>query len=275
MQYQLVVSDMDGTLLRHDKTVSERTVQAIRRYVEAGGRFTVATGRGVESVSPYVKALGLRTPLLLLNGCLVYDPVQDSDLFCCYLTREAMEQVWPILLDCGLELIVHGPRRAMVLRMNEVVEEHLRLDGIRAEVRPDMAPANAGTVVKILTIGDPVNLDRAEAAIRQQGTDVKLVRSHPTYLEVLPPAGGKGLALQALLRHLGLPRSRALAIGDYLNDLELFQKAGLGVAVANAHPEVKRAADRWTASNEEDGVAQVLEALVEGRPVGTAPAEVF
>lgn len=273
LQYTLVVSDMDGTLLRDDKTVSERTLRAIRRFEAAGGRFTVATGRGVESATQYIRRLGLTTPLVLLNGCLVYDPVTGEDILCRRLNPAALEAVWPILVENGLEMVVHGPRRAAVLRMNEIIEEHLRLDGIDVAVRPDMAPGSAGSVVKILTIGDPADLDRAEEAIQRAGIPVQLVRSYPTYMEVLPPEGGKGSALAALLAHLKLPRSRSLAVGDYLNDLDLLEAAGLGIAMENAHPALKRAAARWTASNEEDGVAQVLEDLVAGRPVGVAPGK--
>lgn len=272
MEYTLVVSDMDGTLLREDKTVSERTLTAIRRFEEAGGRFTVATGRGVAAATPHIRMLKLKTPLLLLNGCLLYDPVTGGDILCRQLSREALEKVWPILKANGLEMVVHGPRQGVTLRMNETVEEHLRLDGIKVEVRPDLGPHNAGTVVKILTIGEPAALDLAEQSIRESGAATRLVRSHPIYLEVLPPDGGKGSALRALLAHLDLPGSQSLAVGDYLNDMDLLAAAGLSVAMGNAHPEVKQAASRWTASNEEDGVALLLEALVEGRPVGMAPA---
>jgi len=273
LQYTLVVSDMDGTLLRDDKTVSERTLRAIRRFEAAGGRFTVATGRGVQSATQHIRRLELTTPLLLLNGCLVYDPVTGEDILCRRLSPEALEAVWPVLLENRLEMVVHGPREAAVLRMNAVIEEHLRLDGIEVAVRPDLTPVNAGGVVKILTIGDPADLDRAEQAIQKASIPVQLVRSYPTYMEVLPPEGGKGSALTALLAHLKLPRSQCIAVGDYLNDLDLLEAAGLGVAMENAHPELKRAAARWTASNEEDGVAQLLEDLVAGRPVGMAPDE--
>ncbi|HLN64915.1 MAG TPA: HAD hydrolase family protein, partial [Symbiobacteriaceae bacterium] len=97
---------------------------------------------------------------------------------------------------------------------------------------------------------------------------VKLVRSHTSYLEVLPPAGGKEEALKALLRHLQVPVEQSLAVGDFLNDVAMLQTAGLGVAMANAHPGLKAVARAETLSNMEDGVAALLEALVEGRPVG-------
>lgn len=273
MEYNLVISDMDGTLLRDDKTVSGRTVEAIRRFEAAGGRFTVATGRGVQAATQHIRNLPLRTPLVLLNGCLLYDPVTGEDILCQHLKQEALDGIWPILTADGLEMVVHNPRRAATLRMNAVVERHLRHDGITVDVRPDMGPRNAGSVVKILTIGEPERLDWVEGVVREAGIPVQLVRSSPIYLEVLPPEGGKGSALAALLAHLKLPRSRSLAVGDYLNDLDLLEAAGLGIAMENAHPALKRAAARWTASNEDDGVAQVLEDLVAGRPVGVAPGK--
>lgn len=268
MQYTLVVSDMDGTLLRDDKSISARTVRAVQRFEAAGGRFTIATGRGVAAMARYIEQLQTRTPLLLLNGCLGYDPVTGEDIFRHELPRPAIEAVWPILLEHGLDIVVHGPRRGFIRGMNEIIAEHLMLDGITVDEVPAMSPANLSSVVKILTMGEPPVLDQAEAAIVAAGLPVQLVRSHTTYLEVLPPEGGKGRALTALLEHLDIPVAQSLAVGDFLNDLELVQTAGLGVAMANAHPGLKAVAGWETPSNMEDGVAAMLEALVEGRPVG-------
>lgn len=274
MQYTLVVSDMDGTLLRDDKTISARTIRAIQRFEEAGGRFSIATGRGVQAMERYIEQLRTRTPLLLLNGCLGYDPVNGADIFRHELDRQVLEAVWPILLAHKLDLVVHGPRRGMILGMNEIIAEHLVHDGITVDEVPAMSPANLSSVVKILTIGEPPVLDLAEAAILAAGVPVQLVRSHTNYLELLPLAGGKGHALTALLGHLDIPLDQSIAVGDFLNDLDIVQTAGLGVAMANAHPGLKAVADWETLSNMEDGVAAMLEALVEGEPVGPDPKQV-
>lgn len=268
LQYDLVISDLDGTLLRDDKTISQRNKDAIRRFEAAGGRFSFATGRGVEASQRYFRDLQVKTPLVLLNGSLLYDPVTDRDLFVQPLASDAVAGVWPLLEEAGLHILVHNTRRATVRQMTAVIEEHLQHDGITVDVQPDLSPATAGTVMKILTIGEPEQLDQVAEAIVGAHLPVKLVRSSPKYLEVLPPAGGKGAGVTALLKYLGIPRERSLAIGDYLNDLDLLVTAGLGVAVANAHPGLKAVARRETLSNMEDGVAAVLEALLEGREVG-------
>jgi hypothetical protein len=259
---------MDGTLLRDDKTISDRTVAAVRAFEAAGGAFTIATGRGVAAMKRYMEQLQSRTPLILLNGSLGYDPVTGEDIFRHEIPSSAIEVVWPILLAHKLDIVVHGPRRGFIRGMNEVIAEHLREDGITVDEVPAMSPANLSSVVKILTIGEPPLLDQAEAAIRATGVPVQMVRSHATYLEVLPPVGGKGRGLTTLLKHLDVPVECSLAVGDFLNDLELVQTAGLGVAMANAHPGLKAVASWETLSNMEDGVAAILEALVEGRHVG-------
>lgn len=268
LQYDLVISDMDGTLLRDDKTISERTKAAIRRFEAAGGRFSFATGRGVEASERYFRDLQIRTPLVLLNGSLLYDPTTDRDLVVHPMDPEAVAAVWPLLEEAGLHLVVHGTRRAVVREITPTIDTHLRLDGITVGVQPDLSPATCGTIMKILTIGEPEQLDRAEEAIVAADLPVKLVRSYEAYLEVLPPTGGKGAGVQALLERLGIPRERSLAIGDFLNDLDLLAAAGLGVAMKNAHPGLRAVAQRETLSNMEDGVAAVLEALLEGREVG-------
>jgi len=259
---------MDGTLLRDDKTISPRTKAAIRRFEAAGGHFSFATGRGVEAAERFFRELELQTPLVLLNGSLLYDPVHDRDLMRHPLDPQAVAAVWPILEEGGLDIVVHTNRRGAVRTMTDRIAEHLVLDGITVDVRPDLGPHNAGTMMKILTIGDESQLDRAEAAIVDADLPVKLVRSHETYLEVLPPVGGKGAGVRALLEHLGIPRERAVAVGDFLNDLDLLAEAGLGVAMANAHPGLRAVAQRETLSNMEDGVAEVLDALLAGREVG-------
>lgn len=268
LQYDLVISDMDGTLLCDDKTISPRTKAAIKQFEAAGGRFSFATGRGVEAAGRFFRELDLSTPLILLNGSLLYDPVTHRDLMAHPLAGAAVEAVWPILEAAGLDLVVHTNRRGVVRSMTALIEEHLVLDGITVDVRPDLGPGTIDTVMKILTIGEEAQLDRAEAAIVAANLPVKLVRSHHTYLEVLPPVGGKGGGVRALLEHLGIPRERSVAVGDFLNDLDLLASAGLGVCMANAHPGLRAVAQRVTASNMEDGVAQVLEALMDGREVG-------
>ncbi len=256
---------MDGTLLRDDKTISERTVRAVQRFEAAGGRFTIATGRGVAAMQRYISQLQTRTPLILLNGCLGYDPVTGEDIFRHELPRPVLEAVWPILLEHKLDMVVHGSRRGLIFGMNDTIAEHLRLDGITAEEVPAMSPASLSGVVKVLTIAEQPVLDQAEAALVASGAPVQVVRSHTTYMEILPPEGGKGRGLTTLLEHLGIPVEQSLAVGDYLNDLEILQTAGLGVAMANAHPGVKAIAGWETLSNMEDGVAVLLESLVEGR----------
>ncbi len=268
LQYDLVISDLDGTLLRDDKTISERTKEAVKRFEAAGGRFSFATGRGIHASRRYFQELGLRTPLVLLNGSLLYDPVTDRELVVHPLDPEAVAAVWPLLEEAGLDILVHQTRRAVVRELTPRIEEHLHLDGITVDVRPDLSPATCGTLVKILSIGEPEQMERAEAAIAAAGLPVTVVRSFRTYLEVLSPISGKGTGLRALLAHLGIPRERVLAVGDYLNDIDLLAEAGLAVAVQNAHPALRVVAQRETLSNMEDGVAAVLDALVEGREIG-------
>jgi len=268
LQYDLVISDLDGTLLRDDKTISERTKEAVKRFEAAGGRFSFATGRGIHASRRYFQELGLRTPLVLLNGSLLYDPVTDRELVVHPLDPEAVAAVWPLLEEAGLDILVHQTRRAVVRELTPRIEEHLHLDGITVDVQPDLSPATCGTLVKILSIGEPEQMERAEAAIAAAGLPVTVVRSFRTYLEVLSPISGKGTGLRALLAHLGIPRERVLAVGDYLNDIDLLAEAGLAVAVQNAHPALRVVAQRETLSNMEDGVAAVLDALVEGREIG-------
>jgi Cof subfamily protein (haloacid dehalogenase superfamily) len=272
MAYRLFLSDMDGTLLRTDGTISERTRKAVERFTRAGGYFTLATGRSVESVAPFIRQLDIRVPVILLNGSLLWDPNTGTDLARLDLPPETVAQVWAPLLDHDVDFLVYGPRQAVSRTRTERVAQHLMKDGMACTFDPDLRPETAGPVLKILVIGGAAVLDELETALRATSAAVRLVRSEASYLEILPPGGGKGSLLPALLAYLSVTAAEALAVGDYLNDLDLLAAAGLGVAMANAHPQVLRQAQRWTGTNEEDGVAELLEAILAGQPVGRPPS---
>lgn len=269
MEYRLVLSDIDGTLLRSDGTISERTCRAVQRFTEAGGHFTLATGRSVAAVQPFIQALSIHVPVILLNGSLLWDPVTDRDLACQALPREMVAQLWAPLRTHAVDFLLYGPRLAYSRFCTEPVARHLQKDGMACQFDPALSPASLDPILKILTIGQEVELDVLEEALVPSGA--RLVRSEANYLEILPPGGGKGSLLAPLLAHLGLQPTDALAVGDYLNDADLLAAAGLGVAMANAHPALRRQAQRWTSANDADGVAELLEAILAGEPVGRPP----
>ena len=263
LSHLLFITDLDDTLLRADKSISRENLAAIARFRELGGRFTVATGRSIPSYLPYHDRLRPDLPVVLNNGAVLYDPYRDEILWNSVLpdsakgyVREVMERVPAV----GIEILLG--KEIFVLRMNRQIRDHMEHE----HLRHTMAPLSGipGEWYKVLYAADPELLAGLTAFLAEQGhPDVSYITSSSYYCEMLPRGISKGGALRQLLETARLRDVRVYAAGDYYNDLELIRAADVGVAVANAPEEVRRAAGMVVASHEENGIAEALERLME------------
>ncbi|MGW0769807.1 HAD family hydrolase [Streptomyces sp. NPDC002676] len=260
--YSLIATDLDGTLLRGDDTVSDRSRAALARVARAGARHLVVTGRPAPRVRPLLDDLGYTGLAVCGQGAQVYDAGADRLVRSVRLDRELAEtalgkieaevgQVHAAVdqdgVD-GLTLIEPGYRMP-----------HPTLPAVRVGRRDDLW---AEPISKVL-LRHPDLSDDALAALARSvvGSLATVTMSGPGTVELQPGGVTKatGLALAADL--LGIGAEQALAFGDMPNDIPMFAWAGRGVAMANAHPELKAVADELTKSNEDDGIAVVLERL--------------
>ncbi|HLO04123.1 MAG TPA: Cof-type HAD-IIB family hydrolase [Symbiobacteriaceae bacterium] len=264
-RFRLIVTDIDGTLVDRHQRVHDRNLAAIARFQAAGGLVTLGTGRIEASAQPYVDQIRANAPAILYNGVRIVDfqsgqvladtllPSTVTGLLLALLETAYKDQVDPILYSAGSPKI-RGP--------NPVLDAYQLKDRLQCETVGDLRSLTQSPISKILVIGAPETLealDRAVQALVPPGL-VTTVRSEPTYLEFLPYGASKGSALRQLAQALGIDVAQVIAIGDQLNDLEMIRQAGLGVAVANAHPLLKEAADYiCLASNEEGAVAEAIE----------------
>lgn len=264
MRYRLLVTDIDGTLVDSHQEVPEANVKAIRRLVAAGGLYTFATGRNEQSVRPYAEALGVNAPAILYNGAKVVDLSHNKTLFEHCLSREAARFVLRLVSSFDVHPTLHLGGHVYVQRANQVVRDHMAKNGIPWIEVGDLArflerAPHREKPTKILLIGADYVLEGLRRVIQAGLPTLSVMKSEPTYLEVLPPGISKGAALLVLCEHLGLDLQEVVAMGDGPNDMTLIEAAGLGVAVANAAPELKERADFISRSNEECGVAEVIE----------------
>jgi len=158
--------------------------------------------------------------------------------------------------------------RLYAFQDNDKVQSYAALSGIPYTIAADPSRLPEGHHTKLIIIDEPEELDRLAPEVRElAGPDMHVTKSKATFLEVFHKEGTKGDALRFLAAHYGIPMEQTVAIGDAWNDLEMIQAAGLGVAMANAVPALKKVADYVTLSNNEDGVRHVLEKFVLGREI--------
>ncbi len=266
---KLILTDLDGTLLRDDKTLSPANRAALERAAGQGAQVVLSTGRSYKSLSQELRDLPFLRYFILVNGAKVYDLQTDTVLYRAEVPMDVAQGLFQMFepldacIDCyqndtglmdrkyydHLERYIDDPH---ALKMTQ--DCRTPLDHFREAVR-----AGGESVQKLQAFFHTPEA-RTEA-LRQLGEaypQLILSSSLPGNLEINAPGATKGDALLALCRALGLAPACAVAFGDGTNDMTMIRSAGIGVAMANAEPEVLAVADLVAPSNQEDGVAQVL-----------------
>lgn len=240
-KYKLIALDMDGTLLDRQQEISERNLHWIKKAEEAGLVVCFATGRGRASSEPYWGAVSPTAPMVLSNGAEIW---KNHDELLSRYTLPA-EQV-PRLIELAKE---HG---AQYWTLGSCSEDPLTLGDQCLKV---------GMHHKNLQI-----IQKLRAIITGWGV-VEVSASAPNNVEMNRQGVTKAAGLGEVTELLGIKPSEVVAVGDSLNDLSMIRWAGLGVAMANAEESIKEAADYVTASNEDDGVARLIQLVLhEGYP---------
>ena len=268
---RLIALDLDGTLLTSDKRLSARNLAALRRASESGIEIVPVTGRIFRGLPQAVLDWPFLKYAILSNGAAVYDVVNDKTLCRAEipLGQAVAIMAWldsqPVIYDCYME--GQGYMNEAMWRQIDryawtpIVVDYMK--SIRTPV-PELKAfiqARGGDIQKI------------QALCRDDDTQCRLLAdtpfpgvavssSVPRNVEINHADATKGHALLGLAAHLGLDREQVMAFGDGLNDITMIRAAGVGVAMANAVEEVRQAADEITATNDEDGVAAVIERLL-------------
>ena len=265
----IVAMDMDGTLLRGDKTISERTAAALRACEERGVKMVLASGRGFESIRVYAQKIGLHSPLICANGARVEASPDGETLLEDCLPEAASREVCGIMLDSGVYFVCY----------TRGVNYHANAETARRGQMPGAAPGRF-TVRNVLDreallregvvrpykyvafTEDGDALARLRKSLERAGLPVNISSSWYDNLEIMSENANKGSALRFLAETYGVPREATMAFGDERNDLEMIRYAGWGVAMGNASAEIKETARLIAPDNDADGVAAVLEKTV-------------
>jgi hypothetical protein len=260
------LSDVDGTLVGSDKSLSEATVDAVARLGEAGIAFAVTSGRPPRGMSMLVEPLGLTTPIAAFNGGEFVTPGLEE-----IRTMDIPQRLIPGIIEVmdahGMDAWVYSGADWYVL---DPEGPHVDRESATVQFEPTAVDSYEGIspVAKVVGVGDDHDsVKRAEAAAREAfGDHVSASRSQPYYLDVTHPEANKGGALRFLAEHLDIPGSSVATLGDSANDVLMFAHCGLSIAMGNADPGVQRAARRVTGSNDDDGWAEAINRFVLGDP---------
>lgn len=265
MPYRLVATDLDDTLLRDDLTISDETRQVMTEAIAQGAHVTIATGRMFDSARQTAQQVGLNVPIITYQGSLIKNLLDEEVLYERFVPAELAAKIYAYCREHGgLHLQTYLEDKLYVEQDSEKIRAYAKQSNIPFIVEPSFQKLfEQGKHTKLIMIDEPTRLDAIMPELRELlGSELHLTKSKPHYLEILHREGTKGHALRFLAAHYGVPIEETIAIGDAMNDYEMVKAAGLGVAVANAVPELKEIADYITLSNNDDGVRHVLSKFV-------------
>ncbi|WP_369188997.1 HAD family hydrolase [Streptomyces sp. R08] len=260
--YRLIATDLDGTLLRSDESISSRTRDALAAATAAGAAHIVVTGRGVPWTRHILDDLGYDGLAVCGQGAQVYDAGEHRLLTSVTLDRQlAGVALAKIEAEVG-PLYLAASRDG--LDGDVLVGDGYALTGsLPSTPLADVSELWAAPLNKIYIQHPTLTDDQlAEAARRSAGGFVSIAMAGEGIVELLPLGLSKATGLSLAARRLGLKAADTIAFGDMPNDIAMFAWASHSVAMANAHEELKAVADEVTASHDEDGIAVVLERLL-------------
>jgi Cof subfamily protein (haloacid dehalogenase superfamily) len=257
----LVVSDVDGTLVTHDKVLMPRTIAAVEQLHARGIGFSICSSRPPFGMRMLIEPLHLALPFGGYNGGSILAPdftIVEQKLIPSDAAKEAVAVFRKHRIDCwlfvGNEWLIVNPAGAHVAHETRTVQTS-------PTVVPAFTDAHLAAAGKIVGPSDDHELIARVTAVLGEtlAGRANVARSQPYYCDVVPAGIDKGRLIALLARRLGVPREEILVLGDMENDLEMFRMAGFAVAMGNAADVVKRAAQAVTLSNDEDGVAAAIE----------------
>ncbi|MFJ3922384.1 HAD family hydrolase [Streptomyces sp. NPDC090022] len=260
--YKLVATDLDGTLLRGDDTVSERTREALIAATAAGAAHIVVTGRSAPWTRHVLDALDYKGIAVCGQGAQLYDAGAHKLLTSVTLDRQlaglALSKIEAEVGPVALAASRDGVDGEVLIGPGYSVQEGLPTLRLKDTTEVWSAPLNKLYIQHAELDDDTL----AKVAREIVGSLVDIVMAGPGVVEILPLGLSKATGLSLAARRLKVKAAETIAFGDMPNDIPMFGWAGHGVAMANAHPELKAVADEVTTSNEEDGIAVVLERLL-------------
>lgn len=262
----LVLADVDGALVTHDKVLTERAAKAVKALDAAGIAFAITSGRPPRGMAMLIGPLALKTPVAGFNGGVFVNPdlsVIESHT----LDPAAAKQTVDLILGEKMDVWVYTPDDWFIRdpEAPHVARETWTVK-FDAKVVPEFTDEQLAHAVKIVGISDDLGRVASceKKAQKELGERASAARSQPYYLDVTHPQANKGTVVTALAKKLNIPAEQIATLGDMPNDVLMFRKSGFSIAMGNASDEVKSQARAVTDTNENEGFAKAMEKFILG-----------
>ena len=253
-----IITDLDGTLLPASKIPLERDLKAIRRFEQAGGRFSIATGRTIQASQRYVTQLELKSPVIAFNGGMIYHPLSGEKQILQALPEEAKAMTAEVFREkphVGIEVLCAG--ETWVVNNTETEQMHIQICGVMPKYcTPEEIQESWLKVLFSMSSDDmPAFIEYIE---EKHFRNVDFVRSEKRFYEMLPVGNSKGSALKEYRKLSGMEGFKLIAVGDFDNDLEMLKASDFAVCPANATESVKQVANLVLSRTCEEGAMEEL-----------------
>lgn len=267
MKYKLLVLDLDGTLTNSKKVITEHTRTTLIEAQKRGLKIVLASGRPTYGVAPLANQLELdkyEGYILSYNGGEIIDWKTGEMMYKNLLDPEVLPYLYQCAKDNNFAIVSYENEYVLTEHPDdEYVLKEALLNVMKIKKVDNFLKAINHPIAKCLIVGDPTRLAVLEKEMYDHLKDrMGVFRSEPYFLELVPKGIDKARSLSVLLKEINIKKEEMIAVGDGFNDLSMIQYAGLGVAMANAQPVVRENADYITLSNDEDGVAAVVEKFI-------------
>ncbi|MCF7948589.1 MAG: Cof-type HAD-IIB family hydrolase [Spirochaetia bacterium] len=264
---KLLALDLDDTLLTEELMISGENQRAIRAAEAAGVKVLLASGRTLFSMRSYGLRLGMWQNegfMIANNGATVLNTQNGATILEKQLDPSIGLEAWKIVQKYDLTMQYYGDGEIFCSGPSTYTEEDCRLTGQQWRESRPFSSSLTSPRTKFVVPGDPAILPRLEAELKEQlGHRANIFISKPYFLEILSRDADKGIALAFVAEKLSIPTQQVMAVGDSMNDYGMLKWAGVGVAVANAAPEVLKVADHITSrSHQEHAVAEAIERFI-------------
>ncbi len=266
LPYKMIVLDLDDTLLNDEHTLSKRNKEALMAAQELGVKVVLASGRptfGMVSIAKDLQLDQYGSYILSFNGSKIINAKTNEEMFNSSISSEMAHRLYDLSRREGVAILSYKDESIIIEEPNEYADIEATITGLPMQIVDQFKATITEPVVKAMMLAHPdVLVDVEQTLVKEVGEEVSVFRSKPFFLEFTALNVTKGTSLHQLTQKLGIKAEEVIAIGDSYNDITMIEFAGLGVAMGNAPDAIKDIANHVTDTNNNDGVAQVVEDFI-------------
>jgi len=260
----LVIADVDGTLLTKEKILTPRAVASVNKMRDAGVKFAITSGRPPLGMAMLIDPLSITEPVAAFNGGVLIQPDLKTVVRENFLPPDVTKKALQIILDHKLDAWIYTDKDWFVRDVNA---PHVAREQWTVKFPPKVTKdihSLTERIAKIVGVSDDLDLvARCEKDVQSAtGDQASAARSQPYYLDVTSPKANKGEVVLAFMDLLKISAAQIATIGDMPNDVNMFKKSGVSIAMGQASPEVQKAATYVTTSSEDEGFANAMEKFI-------------